>query len=382
MKNIWKQKKIKVKELPSGDTLNINVISVSGHPGPHIYLQAGIHGAEVQGNALIIQLIDFLKSYKATINGTITMVPLANPNGTNNKNNTYTNGRFNANTGDNWNRNFIDLVTLKRASFEKFCHKNKQTENKVLFTHFKKWLKQTLIKIEKELKDKNQIHENNEINLILQKLAIEADGVLDLHTGPIATYYLYTPEYAKEVSKYLKFENTLVIPHYFAGAFDEVTFHPYTELKKYFFSEFGRDLTLPFESFTLELGSEEAFDLESGKRDVARILPYLKYKGVFPSNMRIKPSPIKNQTIPLENFKTIYSKQSGLFHFDIKPGETFKKGDVIGRYFNAQKIKIKNNKIDHLGIEELKADYSGKVINIFPSAVVPQGCELLQVFKY
>ena len=53
-----------------------------------IYIQANMHGAEVQGNAVIFQLLELLKNIE--LKGDVTLVPYANPVGCNHKNGEYT----------------------------------------------------------------------------------------------------------------------------------------------------------------------------------------------------------------------------------------------------------------------------------------------------
>jgi hypothetical protein len=46
------------------------------------------------------------------LHGSITFVHLANPWAVNNKHGTYTFGRYNSVTGDNWNKNYIDIFQI------------------------------------------------------------------------------------------------------------------------------------------------------------------------------------------------------------------------------------------------------------------------------
>ena len=93
---------INVGEMASGVSLTIPVYRLTGDgSGPKVFIQANIHGAEVQGNAVIYQLLEQLQGLK--LNGDITLVPYANPVGCNHKNGEYTLGRFDPITGVNCN---------------------------------------------------------------------------------------------------------------------------------------------------------------------------------------------------------------------------------------------------------------------------------------
>ena len=65
-----------------------------------------MHGAEVQGNAVIYQLLEQLKDMHLTSD--ITLVPYANPIACNQKSGEFTLGRFDPITGTNWNRMYQD----------------------------------------------------------------------------------------------------------------------------------------------------------------------------------------------------------------------------------------------------------------------------------
>jgi len=94
-----------VGEMASGAKLTVPVYSFKSEQrstAPTVYIQANMHGAEVQGNAVIFQLLELLQH--CNLNSTITLVPYANPVGCNHKNGEYTLGRFDPITGVNCNR--------------------------------------------------------------------------------------------------------------------------------------------------------------------------------------------------------------------------------------------------------------------------------------
>ena len=82
-----------VGEMASGAALTVPVYRLKGDSNaPSVYIQANMHGAEVQGNAVIYQLLELLRSNElmTDIKGDITLVPYANPVGCNHKNGEYT----------------------------------------------------------------------------------------------------------------------------------------------------------------------------------------------------------------------------------------------------------------------------------------------------
>ena len=96
------QSSVQVGELATGQALTVPLYSFIGSDSsaPSAYIQANVHGAEVQGNAVIYQLMTLLEGYQVL--GNITFAPLANPLGINQKSGEFTLGRFDPITGVNW----------------------------------------------------------------------------------------------------------------------------------------------------------------------------------------------------------------------------------------------------------------------------------------
>ncbi len=367
----WTKREIPIKELATGENLHLNLHTLHGEqPGPHIHIQASVHGAELQGNAVILKLMEKLN--RIEIKGSIAFIPLANPYATNNKHGTYTYGRYNPVTGDNWNRNYRDVIKASGFDIDSFASDHKDEDWNLIKAEFKLALKNTIDKYTQDLIYKKLLSENNKLNLLLQLLASTADGILDLHTGPVATRYLYAAEYEEEIAYYLKFKHILLIPNEFGGAMDEAAFMPWIHLMNAL-KKLGRNLTPDIESFTLEFGSEETFDMSNAEKDVESILNYLRYKGVISQEAQ------KNDASSclLKNYKTIYAPQGGLVDYKLSPGERFKTGDTIAEFYHFKNLDP-NDPINSTKSEVI-ADYDGIIINRCPSSSVHQGMELYQV---
>jgi len=95
--NTFKKSIMHVGEMASGAKLTVPVYSFESlqacsqprieNKAPNVYIQANMHGAEVQGNAVIFQLLELLKN--CDIQSNITLVPNANPVACNHKNGEY-----------------------------------------------------------------------------------------------------------------------------------------------------------------------------------------------------------------------------------------------------------------------------------------------------
>ncbi|SES97860.1 succinylglutamate desuccinylase/aspartoacylase family protein [Thalassotalea agarivorans] len=352
-------------ELASGAALTVPVYRIKGNgTGPNVYIQANMHGAEVQGNAVIFQLLELLRDTQ--LKGDITLVPYANPVGCNHKNGEYTLGRFDPITGVNWNR----MYHFDDSYIEQFAQQNHATDVEKIKHQFQQRMLQA---IEQKL-EHNQfgLTTGQRIAYQLQYMAHQADIVLDLHTGPISSKHLYCPEYAVESAKYFDIPHTILIPNSFAGAMDEATFCPWWTLTDAFAAQ-GRAVNFEKESFTVELGSQELIDLEVAKEDAKSILSYLRYKSVL-TDEQYQPSNMTRYACWLKDYKAFYSPMGGMVDYLAEFGQPLPPGEPLAR------ILRMDNYGDGDPLHYLTLDKTVIPILHFASASVNQGTELYKVF--
>lgn len=379
LNEITKENKV-IKTLPSGDTLSINIFTIdSQKPGPVVYFQSSVHGSEHQGSAVIFTLMNQLKN--TDFCGKAIFVPNANPYALNNKSGQYTSGRFDPTTGENWNRLYQNFTQTKEVSTRQFVQsfindnleliKNKDILK--LKETFKNKLKHSM-NTYLEAQDNQYLNTSRKLHISLQKLAIDADIVIDLHTGPAATRYLYSPEYLKNEYKAFCFPFNLIIPEKFWGAMDEVAFIPWFNLMDEL--EKTHQITTPilFSSYTLELGSEESLSFEEAQKDSIKIINYLNSKNME-INIENTSAPTDSYSCKLKDFKTYYNDEAGLYDFIKPPGSFCRKGEVMAKAIN----------FAHVYMEDISFDYIAKndciIINHFSGASVPEGSELFQVME-
>ncbi|NQZ80828.1 MAG: succinylglutamate desuccinylase/aspartoacylase family protein [Colwellia sp.] len=369
--NEIKKEIMHVGEMASGAALTVPVYRLKGNKdAPSVYIQANMHGAEVQGNAVIFQLLELLKDTE--IKGDITLVPYANPVGCNHKNGEYTLGRFDPITGMNWNR----MYHFDSDMIKPFVRESIGKDDRTIEENFKKLM---IDSIEQKL-DHNifGLTTGQRIAYQLQRLAHQADYVLDLHTGPISSKHLYCPEYAKESAKYFDIPHTLLIPNSFDGALDEATFCPWWYLQDAF-AELGikfsiSSQTLNKESFTVELGSQEQIDLDVALEDAMSILNYLHYKKVIAAP-QYQPKEMTRYACYLKDYKAFYSPMGGMVDYLAEFGKPLPAGEPLAR------ILRMDNYGDGDPLHYLSLDHQVIPILHFASASVNQGTELYKVFS-
>ena len=357
-------------EMASGAKLTVPVYAfkVEGNTGPNVYIQANMHGAEVQGNAVIFQLLELLQHCK--LQGNITLVPYANPVACNHKNGEYTLGRFDPITGENWNR----MYHFDESVIEPFAQKYLDASEEDIKANFQQLL---LNEVESKLEQNTWgLTTGQRIAYQLQRLAHQADIVLDLHTGPISSKHLYCPEYAQASAKYFDIEHTLLIPNDFGGAMDEATFCPWWSLQQAYHT-LGRKFTMgqgafKQESFTVELGSQEQIDLDVAKEDALSILSYLNYQGVI-DNQQYQPQKMTRYAGYLKDYKALYSPMGGMVDYLAEFGKPLAAGEPLAR------ILRMDNYGDGEALHYVSLEQEVIPILHFASASVNQGTELYKV---
>jgi predicted deacylase len=363
--NTITQEHIQVGEIANGLPLTIPVYRLQGNgTGPKVYIQANMHGAEVQGNAVIYQLLEQLKTL--TLASDITLVPYANPIGCNQKSGEFTLGRFDPITGTNWNRMYHDHSHLVSEFVETYHDASIET----IRAEFKK----QLIAATDNLLDgpSYALTTGHRIALNVQRLAHEADIVLDLHTGPISSKHLYCPEYAKDSARFFDIPHVLLIPNDFGGAMDEASFCPWWQLSEAFKAK-GRDIPVLVEAFTVELGSQEKIDLAEAELDANSILAYLSHKeAVLASNF--KPQSITRYACYLDDYFTYYAPMGGMVEYTAKLGEKVTAGDTIANVLRMERY------LSETPLNTLTIDRDAIAILHFASAAVNQGTELYKFF--
>lgn len=356
-----------VGQQATGTDITVPVIRFSGTgAGPSVYIQANIHGAEVQGNAVIHHLVELFKSHPPK--GDVCLVPMANPLGINQKSGEFTLGRFDPITGENWNRQYHFEASLIDQLVQ--THLN-APEAEVAAA-----LRQAMAaQIDAKLASPYGVKSGQHLALRLQKMALQADIVLDLHTGPISARHLYVPSYAQERAHLFNIPLNIVIPSDFAGALDEASFSPWWQLSEAMAAQ-GRALPVMVDAFTLELGSQEYLNVASARNDALGIARYLQHQGVLGAFEFTLPQTTQ-YACTLENYRAIYSPCGGQIEYLAPLGVPASAEQVLARIWHFDALATSRQQSRELRLPE-------DVIPVlhFASASVRQGTELYKVLTH
>ncbi|KLV10901.1 succinylglutamate desuccinylase/aspartoacylase family protein [Photobacterium ganghwense] len=357
--------KMKVGEQPTGNPMEISVIRIQGSGnGPRVYIQANVHGAEVQGNAVIYQLLEFFRQHPPE--GDVVLVPLANPMGINQKSGEFTLGRFDPVTGVNWNRQYHFDASL----IAPFCEEYRHAEETVIREAFRGQLRQHL---HERLNSPWGLTCGQHLAINLQLMAVEADIVLDLHTGPISARHLYVPEYARERARYFNIPLNILIPSDFSGAMDEASFSPWWQLSEAF-AKFGRPLPVMVDAFTIELGSQEKLNVQAAREDALGICQYLQHQGLWSATQVVECEPVTQHACYLKDYKAFFSPAGGQVEYHAAVNQPLAAGEPLVTlwHFNALASEACERR-------DLALHCDAIPVLHFASASVNQGTELYKV---
>lgn len=367
---------LKIGENVTGQALEIPVyrLGPNNDEAPKCYLQASIHGAEVQGNLVIHFLLKALQKldHDGHLKADVTLVPFANPIGMNNKNVDYTGGRFDPVTGDNWNRLYHNHLFDYGALAD--IYQDQPPEQ--IKRDFRQKLQASL---DAKRQQPQGLSTGQHMTLSLQDMAHQADFVLDLHTGPQSCRHLYAPSYALVSAAQLPIRHILSIPNSFDGALDEASFVPWWSLSNALGRK-GQVVDFGVEAFTLELGSQERLNSQTALDDCNGILAWMEYKGLITARHDDQQDVgdegrSESQIHPIENYITLYSPVGGLAEFHVKPGEKLVQGQKIATILNPNTLGTDEAE------QEIFAPFDGYLILHFDSASLFKGAELYKMVK-
>jgi predicted deacylase len=367
---------IPIQQLASGDCLSIQVYKFIGaKPGKKAYLQSNLHGAEIVGNAVIYQLIEFFRTLDdIQLQGEIWLVPACNPLSTNQRTHFFSTGRFNINDGKDWNRIFWD--------YEKECEDLKsfaQTQLKLEHNDIRKnYLERIQARFRKELEkiqSSSGLPFSERYRYQLQTLCLDADYVIDIHSSSNqAIDYLYCFHDREESAKAFLLDYGILMNEYDGDAFDEAFMKPWLALEKNL-AELGKAIQFDIESWTLELGSGMQMNPESVEKGLLGIKNYLTQKGI----LEIAGFPLQetiNHSIQLtikSKIKKYYAPTGGMVQSRVQLGSLIKAGQPLYQLLNFNK----NGELPKL--INVCAEADGLVFDVSTNHAVNEGEYVLSV---
>lgn len=298
----------------------------SFHFGPEqaegkIYIQASLHADELPGMLVAWHLKARLAELATAgrLRSEIVLVPVANPVGLEQVLMDIPLGRYELESGQNFNRLFIDLSEEVGNQVEGLLGDDPRLNVALI----RESLRQALDRHIPTTQLQSQ-------RLVLQRLACDADMVLDLHCDFEAVAHLYTtPEAWPQVeplARYIGAEASLLATDSGGQSFDECFTLLWWQLQQ----RFGQRFAIPLGSFSVTLELRGQGDVNHGlaSLDCQAIIDYLMHFGAISG----EPAPLPGlpyPATPLAAVEPVTTPVGGLLVFHALPGEYLEAGQLV-----------------------------------------------------
>lgn len=286
-----------------------------------VYLQASLHADELPGMLALHhlrQLLDAAES-RGEILGEIVLVPIANPIGLEQTLLHDAMGRFDFNSGENFNRRYPDLTAMivQRIADELGSD---ALENRRI-------IRQAMTEALQRLQPGSEIDSLRQAQLLL---AVDADIVLDLHCDAQAIVHLYgeTPnrDQLEPLARYVGAQATLLASGTGAGSFDEACGQPWWRLAQQFADRFP--IPAGCVAATVELRGEAEVEHALAATDAAALYAFLQHRGILAGTPPPLPDLLQPIT-PFEGSLTLHAPCAGLVVFLHKPGAWIERDEAL-----------------------------------------------------
>lgn len=243
-----------------------------GRNGRKTVIQCALHADEIPGLLVGVHLRRALMQLegRGAIEGEIVLVPMANPIGLSQEVSGSPVGRFELGSGLNFNRGYRHLTPDLRAMLQGRLGGDEQANTRVIRAAAAKCLQA-----------QEPGSEADALKLGLQRLAIDADIVLDLHSDSEALLHLYAPtpheETALLLARRLHAQPVLLAVDSGGDPFDESVARHWWELRAE--ADAGTPVALACFSCTIELRGEADVSHELAARDALGLLGFLEDRG-------------------------------------------------------------------------------------------------------
>ncbi|WP_027348830.1 succinylglutamate desuccinylase/aspartoacylase family protein [Halotalea alkalilenta] len=302
----------------------------SFHFGPadaerSLYVQASLHADELPGMLVAWKLKQRFEALEAEgrLRARVTLVPVANPNGLDQQLMDTPLGRYDFESVGNFNRRFVDVFETISAGLEADADTALSDEAKANCGEIRRRFRQAL-----EAITPRSAFEST--HLVLQRLACEADYVLDLHCDFNAVEHLYTTPAAwptfEPFARYFGSKASLLATDSGGASFDECFTLVWERLRE----QFGDRYPIPYgsESITVELRGQQDVYHPLADRDAQAIIDWMTHAGLIEGQAPALPA-LPYPATPLEAMDFVHAPIGGLLVFAVEPGTLVDAGDLI-----------------------------------------------------
>jgi len=288
--------------------------------GQKIYIQSSLHADETPAMLTTVLLKRRLLELEEqdALNAEIVLVPVANPVGLGQHVLGQFLGRFELDSGKNFNRHFPQFSKLVARAKEALG--SDATENRRIVREL----------IAAELAEQKPLTEFESLQLAMLKLSFDADVVIDLHCSLEAAMHLYTSEAAwhefEPLSRYLGAQASLLATNSGGESFDETHSLLWWTLQQ----QMPADKPVPTGTVavTVECRGQRDVSYEVAQRDADAIVDYLVWRNAIRRDIKPLPALLAPAT-PLAGSEQFYAPVSGILIHRARIGETVAVGQAL-----------------------------------------------------
>ncbi|QPF73643.1 succinylglutamate desuccinylase [Roseateles sp. DAIF2] len=293
----------------------------AGSAAGKAYIQASLHADELPGMLVAHHLRRRLEALQAEgrIAGEIVLVPMANPIGLSQHLLHGHLGRFEANSGENFNRHYPDQIDAVAQSVEARLGQDPVQNTRLLREALRRAIDTSPVDTELQ-----------SLRRTLMTLACDADIVLDLHCDAQAVMHLYTETPCaadcEPLARFLGARLTLLAQDSGDKPFDEICSQPWWRWAQRFAGRFP--IPQACLSVTVELRGQADVEHALAERDAQQIIDFLTWRGLIAGAKPALPES-QGDARPLAGSMPIKSEVAGVLTFLRQPGDMVKAGEVL-----------------------------------------------------
>ncbi|MCK6187872.1 succinylglutamate desuccinylase/aspartoacylase family protein [Pseudomonas sp. EYE_354] len=296
----------------------------SFHYGPataagKVYIQASLHADELPGMLVLWHLKQQLARIETAglLRWSVVLVPVANPLGLEQVCMDVPQGRFDNDSRENFNRFFLDVSQQVGDHVQGRLTDDPAKNLQLIRSTWRRTLADQL--------PATQLHS---MRLILQRLACDADIVLDLHCDFEAVQHLYlSPQFwpsIEPLARYLGARACFLAKEAGGQSFDESFTVFWAQMQARFDGRFSP----PGFAATVELRGVADVDHRLARQDCQALLNYLVERGAIQGQAPPLP-PLLNAPTPLAGVEPVASPVGGLIVFCAQVGDFLKAGQML-----------------------------------------------------
>jgi predicted deacylase len=293
-----------------------------GPPDAHekIYLQAALHADEQPGTMVLHHLLPMLRQAdeENLLRARFIVIPMANPFGMAHLVQRHHLGRYDTNTGVNYNRQWPDLFAMIRTQLAGRLGDDERFNVNLVRKAVAQWIDAQQPRTAAE-----------QLRMFLLKEAHDAEFVLDLHCDSDSLLHIFTsPELMPELqdlSDWMGAAAVLTAADSGGGSFDEVLPLLYRKVAQ---TNPGKPVPMASATATLEYrGLADSFD-HFGEQDALRLFGFFCGRGLIDANPGPRPEGGATAT-PFEATEILRVERPGLVAYRVDLGQRVTRGQPV-----------------------------------------------------